>query len=179
MTIYHLTQYCFFGFGIYNLTYLFLKHTKVFKDKLELATIDKAATTTLIICGLIYLIAFIVDWSLIFIHFESENSQHLFQRLKGSYGFGLYAQQLTYIIISLLFSLKYVKERGIIRFLLSFLLLFNFERFVIIVTSLHRDYLPSSWSMNLYPFIFLDWLIKTIVFCSFTTVVYFIQNRKN
>jgi len=179
MTIYHLTQYCFFGFGVYNLAYLFFKHTKLLKNQTQLTAIDKAATITLIICGLIYLIAFIVDWSLIFIHFESENSQLLFQRLKGPYGFGLYVQQATYIIISLLFTLKFVREKSIIRFLLAFILLFNFERFVIIVTSLHRDYLPSSWSMNLYPFIFLDWLIKTIVFCSFTTVVYFIQNRKN
>ena len=30
-----------------------------------------------------------------------------------------------------------------------------FERYVIVVTSLHRDYLPSSWGM--YNFKFVDW----------------------
>lgn len=156
----------------------FLKHSKVFKDKINLPAIDKAATTTLLICGIIYLFNFIFDWTLIFINSESENSQHLFKRFKGPYGFSLYAQQVTYISISLLFSLKYTREKSFIRFFLAFLLLFNFERYVIIITSFHRDYLPSSWTMHSSNYYFLvDWTIKTLIFCSFTTIVYFFQNR--
>lgn len=179
MSIYNITQYCFFGFGVYNLVYLFFKHTKVFKEKLNLPAIDKAATTTLIICGLLYLFNFVYDWTLIFINSESEHSQHLFQRFKGPYGFSLYAQQATYIIISLLFNLKYVREKSILRFFIAFLLLFNFERYVIIITSLHRDYLPSSWTMyhTTFYYIPLDWIAKTLIFCSFTTIIYYFQNR--
>ncbi|NHN27588.1 hypothetical protein FIA58_018055 [Flavobacterium jejuense] len=178
MTIYQLTQYCFFGFGVYNLVYLFCKHSKKIQEKINLTAIDKATTTTLILCGLIYLINFVYDWSLIFINSDSENSQHLFQRFKGPYGFSLYAQQATYIIISLLFSLQYVRQKSILRFFIGFLLLFNFERYVIIITTLHRDYLPSSWTMyqSTFGYILLDWIIKTLIFSSFTTVVYFIQN---
>ncbi|NJM80553.1 MAG: hypothetical protein HC854_14765 [Flavobacterium sp.] len=166
MIIYNITQYCFFGFGVYNLTYLLLKHTKVFKDKIKLATIDKAATTTLILCGLLYLFNFVYDWTLIFINSESENSQHLFQRLNGPYGFSLYAQQATYIIISLLFTLKYVRQKSFLRFIIAFLLLFNFERYVIIITSIHRDYLPSSWTMyqSTFYYLQLDWIVKTLIF---------------
>lgn len=178
MTIYQLTQYCFFGFGVYNLVYLICKHSKKLQEKINLPAIDKAATTTLVLCGLLYLINFTYDWALIFINADSENSQHLFQRFKGPYGFSLYAQQATYIIISLLFCFKYVKEKSILRFLVGFLLLFNFERYVIIITALHRDYLPSSWTMyqSTWGYIPLDWIIKTLIFSSFTTVVYFIQN---
>lgn len=180
MNIYQITQYCFFGFGVYNLVYLIGKHSKKLQEKINLPAIDKAATTTLILCGLLYLINFIYDWTLIFINADSENSQHLFQRLKGPYGFSLYAQQATYIIISLLFSLQYVTQKSVLRFFIGFLLLFNFERYVIIITALHRDYLPSSWTMyqSTWGYIPLDWTIKTILFSSFTTVVYFIQNNK-
>lgn len=178
MSIYSLTQYCFFGFGVYNLFYLFFKNSKVFKEKINLPAIDKAATTTLILCGFLYLFNFIYDWTLIFINADSENSQHQFQRFKGPYGFSLYAQQATYIIISLLFTLKYVREKSILRFFIAFLLLFNFERYVIMITSFHRDYLPSSWTMHSSNYYFLvDWTIKTLIFCSLTTIIYFLQNR--
>ena len=39
-----------------------------------------------------------------------------------------------------------------------------FERFVIIVTSLHRDYLPSSWSMFSPTFVDIGIFIGTIGF---------------
>ena len=39
-----------------------------------------------------------------------------------------------------------------------------FERFVIIVTSLHRDYLPSSWSMFSPSFVEVGIFIGTIGF---------------
>ena len=39
-----------------------------------------------------------------------------------------------------------------------------FERFVIIVTSLHRDYLPSSWSMFSPTFVEIGIFIGTIGF---------------
>ncbi|MDG1145604.1 MAG: hydrogenase, partial [Flavobacteriales bacterium] len=39
-----------------------------------------------------------------------------------------------------------------------------FERFVIIVTSLHRDYLPSSWSMFSPTFVDIGIFVGTIGF---------------
>jgi molybdopterin-containing oxidoreductase family membrane subunit len=39
-----------------------------------------------------------------------------------------------------------------------------FERFVIIVTSLHRDYLPSSWSMFSPTFVDIGFFVGTIGF---------------
>ncbi|VXB67302.1 conserved membrane hypothetical protein [Flavobacterium sp. 9AF] len=180
MSLYLITQWCFFGFGVYNLIYLLCKHVPFLKKKTNLLAIDKAATTTLIIAGIIYTLVFIKDWVLIFIHSESEENQHLFSRLKGPYGFSLYAQQLSYIICSLLFILKFVQTKSIIRFILGCILMLNFERVVIIITSLHRDYLPSSWTMHqpLFGAFFLDWFIKFFIFCSFTTVLYFLQKTK-
>jgi len=42
------------------------------------------------------------------------------------------------------------------------------ERFVIVITSLHRDYLPSSWAM--YSPTFWDWLLYLGTFGLFTTL---------
>lgn len=54
MTIYHFVQYCFFGFGVYNLAYIVLKKSKRLQEKIKFSEIDKAAITTVLICGAIY-----------------------------------------------------------------------------------------------------------------------------
>lgn len=179
MSLYQITQWCFFGFGVYNLIYLLWKHISYLKNKINLQAIDKAATATLILAGSIYTLTFVTDWIFIFIHSESEESQQLFSRLNGPYGFSLYAQQLTYVFFSLIFLLKFVRKISLLRLIFGCILMLNFERIVIFTTSIHRDYLPSSWTMY-QPFFgtfILDWLIKFIIFCSFATVIYFIQNR--
>ena len=179
MNLYNLMQYCFFGFGIYNLCYLILRKIKPLKDKIKFTAIDQAATKTVIICGLVYLIKWSLDWIFIFIHSDSENSINIFNRLNGPYGFAVYSQQLFYIISCLLFLLNFIKKSTLLRLLIGFIFLFNFEKLVIISTSLHRDYLPSSWTMyqNDYHWLFFDWLVKTIIFVSFTTITYFMMNK--
>ena len=179
MSLYNLMQYCFFGFGIYNLFFITFRKNKFSHNKIKFEKIDQAATITLIICGMIYLANWTFDWIYIFANRNSENSKSIFNRLNGPYGFAVYTQQLTYITACLLFLLKFVKKSSIIRFFIGFIFLFNFEKFVIIVTSLHRDYLPSSWTMyqSSYGWIIADWTIKTLIFASFTTITYFIINR--
>ena len=180
MNLYHLMQYCFFGFGIYNLFFLILSKIKPLQEKIKFKEIDQAATTTIIICGIIYLINWSFDWIIILNNRESENSKSIINRLNGPYGFAVYSQSLAYITSSLLFILNFVKKSTLLRFLIGFIFLFNFEKFVIIVTSLHRDYLPSSWTMyqSTFGWIIVDWIIKTIIFASFTTITYFIINSK-
>ncbi|MFN7603520.1 MAG: hydrogenase, partial [Bacteroidota bacterium] len=53
------------------------------------------------------------------------------------------------VITPQLFWFKKVRENMLLVWLLSIVVNIGmwFERFVIIVTSLHRDYVPSSWSM--------------------------------
>ncbi len=43
MTIFSYIQWCFFGFGLYNLMYLILKSFPYFRRKLNFENIDKAA----------------------------------------------------------------------------------------------------------------------------------------
>jgi molybdopterin-containing oxidoreductase family membrane subunit len=56
------------------------------------------------------------------------------------------------VISPQLFWFKKIRTSIVLTFILSIIVNIGmwFERFVIIVTSLHRDYLPSSWAM-FYP----------------------------
>jgi molybdopterin-containing oxidoreductase family membrane subunit len=80
-------------------------------------------------------------------------------RMTGPYAPLYWALWLTNIVSAQLFWIKGVRRNTILLFILSIVINIGMwlERFVIVVTSLHRDFLPSSWDMY-YPTI---WDIAT------------------
>jgi molybdopterin-containing oxidoreductase family membrane subunit len=78
-------------------------------------------------------------------------------RMTGPYWPAFWALIATNITLPQLLWLKKVRRNTIALFLLSVVINLGMwlERFVIVVTSLHRDFLPSSWGMY-YPTIW-DW----------------------
>jgi molybdopterin-containing oxidoreductase family membrane subunit len=69
-------------------------------------------------------------------------------RAFGPYGWSYWIMIFCNVISPQLFWFKAVRRNMIVVFIISIFVNIGmwFERFVIIVTSLHRDYLPSSWS---------------------------------
>jgi molybdopterin-containing oxidoreductase family membrane subunit len=69
-------------------------------------------------------------------------------RAFGPYAWAYWSMVSCNVIIPQLFWFKKVRQNLAITFVLSIVVNIGmwFERFVIIVTSLHRDYLPSSWT---------------------------------
>jgi molybdopterin-containing oxidoreductase family membrane subunit len=78
-------------------------------------------------------------------------------RMFGPYGPAYWALILTNILIPQLMWLKRVRNSLPVMFVMSLIINVGMwlERFVIVVTSLHRDFLPSSWGMY-YPTVW-DW----------------------
>jgi molybdopterin-containing oxidoreductase family membrane subunit len=76
----------------------------------------------------------------------------MYNRMTGPYGWVYWLLIFVNIGLLQLLWLRQVRLNTVLLFVLS--LIFNvgmwLERFVIIVTSLHRDFLPSSWDMY-YP----------------------------
>jgi Ni/Fe-hydrogenase subunit HybB-like protein len=78
-------------------------------------------------------------------------------RATGPYGPAYWALILCNVAIPQLLWIKAVRQHTLMLFLVSIVVNIGMwlERFVIVITSLHRDFLPSSWSMY-YPTIW-DW----------------------
>ena len=70
------------------------------------------------------------------------------------------------VIIPQLYWIKKIRTSFIATFILSIFVNIGmwFERFVIIVTSLHRDFLPSAWTMFSPSFIDIGIFLGTIGF---------------
>ncbi|MEQ8244267.1 MULTISPECIES: NrfD/PsrC family molybdoenzyme membrane anchor subunit [Fulvivirga] len=132
---------------------LMLVTRKVFKledyitiNHIELMNIVIIITGSIV--GIAYITEFFIAW-----YSGVEAEQYAFiNRAFGPYWWA-YATMMTCNVISpQLFWVKSIRTNIAATFILSIVVNIGmwFERFVIIVTSLHRDFLPSSWAM-FYP----------------------------
>ncbi|MBA3899300.1 MAG: polysulfide reductase NrfD [Bacteroidetes bacterium] len=97
------------------------------------------------IVGIAYLTELFVSW-----YSGVEYEQYAFlNRATGPYWWAYWAMMTCNVITPQLFWFKKIRTSIIATFIISIFVNIGmwFERFVIIVTSIHRDYLPSSWSM--------------------------------
>jgi len=100
------------------------------------------------IVGIAYITEFFVAW---YAQVPAEYYA-FYNRATGPYWWAYWSMMTCNVISPQLFWFKKLRTNIVATFILSFIVNIGmwFERFVIIVTSIHRDYLPSSWSM-FYP----------------------------
>ncbi len=102
-----------------------------------------------LLTGSIVSIAYLTE---VFIGFYSGNPNEMFvilNRVLGPYAWAYWTMVTCNMVVPQFFWSKRIRTSIPMIFVLSILINVGmwFERFVIIVTSLHRDFLPSSWAM--------------------------------
>jgi len=105
----------------------------------------KVLLCTGMMVGLAYGTEFFIAW-------YSGNPYERFvflNRAVGPYAWAYWTMVVCNVVIPQIFWLKSVRSNLVLVFIVSIFVNIGmwFERFVIITTSLHRDYLPSSWAM--------------------------------
>ncbi len=100
------------------------------------------------IVGVAYITEFFIAW---YSGVEAEYYAFL-NRASGPYWWAYWSMMTCNVISPQLFWFKKIRTNLAATFIISIIVNIGmwFERFVIIVTSLHRDFLPSSWAM-FYP----------------------------
>jgi molybdopterin-containing oxidoreductase family membrane subunit len=97
------------------------------------------------IVGLAYMTELFTAW-----YSGNEYERYAFMnRIKGPYSWAYWTMITCNVVSPQLLWFKGIRSNVVFVFLLSLVINVGmwFERFVIIVTSLHRDFLPSSWAM--------------------------------
>ncbi|MFT2008968.1 NrfD/PsrC family molybdoenzyme membrane anchor subunit [Pontibacter sp. 13R65] len=123
---------------------------KVFKleDYITLEHIEsmnKVIILTGSIVGVAYITEFFIAW-----YSQVEYEQYAFiNRATGPYWWAYWSMMTCNVITPQLFWFRSIRRSLTATFIITIFVNIGmwFERFVIIVTSLHRDYLPSSWAM--------------------------------
>ncbi|MFC0264023.1 NrfD/PsrC family molybdoenzyme membrane anchor subunit [Fontibacter flavus] len=126
---------------------------KVFKleDYITLGHIE-LMNIVIIITGSIVGIAYITEFFIAWYSGVAAEQYAFVNRAFGPYWWAYWSMMTCNVISPQLFWIKKIRTSIIATFILSLVVNIGmwFERFVIIVTSLHRDFLPSSWAM-FYP----------------------------
>ena len=97
----------------------------------------------------------------------AEYEQYAFlNRATGPYWWAYFLMMTCNVVSPQIMWFKKLRTSIIVSFIISIVVNIGmwFERFVIIVTSLHRDFLPSSWTMFSPTFIDIGIFIGTIGF---------------
>lgn len=106
----------------------------------------------IIVTGSIVGVAYLTELFISYYSGVEYESYAFINRFSGPYWWSYWAMMTCNVISPHLFWVKKWRTNLTFTFIMSIVVNIGmwFERFVIIVTSIHRDYLPSSWSM-FYP----------------------------
>jgi len=141
----------FSGFAMVQTLLLIARKVLNFENYItmfHIESMNKIIMTTGSIVGVAYLTELFIAW-----YSGSEYEMAAFaNRVAGPYWWAYWSMMTCNVISPQLFWVKKIRTSIPISWVLSIVVNIGmwFERFVIIVTSLHRDFLPSSWAM-FYP----------------------------
>jgi molybdopterin-containing oxidoreductase family membrane subunit len=138
----------FFGFSLWTFFWAYSKR-KPWKFYFSVDEIDKVVVKTFILVSianlLIYILGFFIAW-----YSGVEYEAYAFtNRMTGLYWFVFWMNTFTYFLLPHLFWFIKIRTSIWFRIVTAFMILIvlNIERLVIFITSFHRDYIPSSWSI--------------------------------
>ncbi len=132
----------------------------------HLEAMAKVILFTGMLVGFAYSTEFFMAW-----YSGSEYEGFIFKnRAFGPYGWSYFIMFTCNVIVPQIFWFKRFRRSIPVLFVAAILVNVGmwFERYVIVVTSLHRDFLPSSW--GLYDMTFFDWSILAGSFGLFFTL---------
>ena len=141
----------FSGFAMVLTLMLVTRKTFKLEDYITIYHIELMNIVIIItgsIVGIAYITEFFIAW-----YSGVPYEQYAFvNRMFGPYAWAYWTMMTCNVISPQLFWFKKIRTSIVSTFILSIVVNIGmwFERFVIIVSSLHRDYIPSSWTM-FYP----------------------------
>ncbi|WP_336517246.1 NrfD/PsrC family molybdoenzyme membrane anchor subunit [Pollutibacter soli] len=138
----------FSGFAMVQTLMLIMRKVMGLQDYITLGHIEamnKVIVLTGSIVGCAYLTELFMAW---YSMVPYEQAAFFKFRIAGPYGWSYWLMMTCNVISPQLFWFRKLRRNIAFTFIMSIVVNIGmwFERFVIIVTSLYRDYLPSSWS---------------------------------
>ncbi|MEN8120454.1 MAG: NrfD/PsrC family molybdoenzyme membrane anchor subunit [Bacteroidota bacterium] len=138
----------FSGFGMVLTLMIVIRKLYKFQDyvtKGHLDAIGRILTFISLIMGTAYVTEIFIAW---YSGSEYEFFTFFKNRITGDYYWSFYAMFFSNAIIPQLFWFKKVRSNITLVFIISIIINIGmwFERYVIVITSLTKDYLPSSWA---------------------------------
>ena len=155
----------FSGFAMVNTLLIIMRKVSNLENYITIQHIELMNIVIMItgsIVGVAYITELVIAW-----YSGVEYEQYAFlNRATGPYWWAYWAMMTCNVFSPQFMWFKKLRTSIMFSFFISIVVNIGmwFERFVIIVTSLHRDYLPSSWTMFSPTFVDIGIFIGTIGF---------------
>src|SRR5437868_6308728 len=142
------------GFGMVLTLLIITRQTMHLQRYITVRHLDKMAKVTML-TGMIVSYAYLTEFFAAWYGGNLYERYHFINRATGPYAWCFYLMVICNVAAPQLFWSKKVRTNVAFLFIVSIMINVGmwFERFVIIVVSLHRAFLPSGWGM-FYPTIF-------------------------
>ena len=139
------------GFGMVLTLLILTRQTMHLQRYITVNHLDKMAKVTMF-TGMIVSYAYATEFFTAWYSGNMYERYHFINRATGPYAWCFYLMVLCNVITPQMLWFKKVRTSVVLLFIVSILVNIGmwFERFVIIVVSLHRAFLPSGWGM-FYP----------------------------
>lgn len=135
----------FSSFGL--ITILVLTGRYIPKIKEAISKFDEAACRFIVFSGIVYMIILLLSYAYLFLIIKDPNNdQAILDRATGPYAWAFWIMIFSWLLITQPFRLKFVRKNTIIRLISIPFFLITFEQYIILITTIHRDYLPPSTS---------------------------------
>jgi molybdopterin-containing oxidoreductase family membrane subunit len=170
----------FSGFGMVLTLLLVARKVLNYENYITIGHLDAMAKIIMLtgtMVGLAYITEFFIAW-----YSGVQYEQYAFiNRATGPYWWAYWTMMSCNLIAPQLFWIKWARQTPWFLFMMSIIVNVGmwFERFVIIVTSLHRDYLTSSWAMYSASWVEIGIFVGTFglfftcffIFCKFLPII--------
>jgi Ni/Fe-hydrogenase subunit HybB-like protein len=148
----------FSGFAMVQTLLIIVRKVLNLQDYITISHIEKMNKVIVLtgsIVGIAYLTELFIAW-----YGQNQYELHAFFENRGNifspYGWSYYLMMFCNVVSPQLFWSKKLRRNITVTFFMSIIVNIGmwYERFVIIVTSVYRDFLPSSWSTYYSPSIY-------------------------
>ncbi len=124
--------------------------------------------------GIIYAILFLIQTTLLyFTPYGDSQTSGYFEGMRKTQWFWYFAQASFHVLLTQLLRVRALRKSLTYRIIMSSLFVLTFERLVIFITSLHRDYLPSSRDFGISGWGIIGGLLLKALILAVITLVYF------
>jgi hypothetical protein len=178
----------FFGYAIYSLAYIMLRLFRTKGNILFSSNVDRTSAWVISLTGIIYLVLFASDAVQEQLNLVPDQSfSTSLSRATGPYWYGYLLFLFIFIVLPQLLWFRKIRQLVVLRIFMALAILFalSFEKFVIIITSIHRNSFSaepeqaSNWTYLIPSFgTIINWAIMLGIFSTAVFLLHLILNRK-
>ncbi len=173
----------FISFGLLTIPLLIGRFIPKIKD--TVSKIDEAACRFIIFSGIVYTVIILLSYAYLFLVIGDSNNEHaITNRATGPYAWAYWLMMFSWLFITQPFRFKLVRKNILIRLISIPFFLITLEQYIILITSIHRDYLPLKWSdidlggiLNAVPYWPLHLILKLAIFIGYVFIFHWISKK--